>query len=479
VNRTAASIRALFALLTVLVMTAVEVVAAPLAGAGPAGRTPPSPNHPSVAGRPSAATRPTTVPSRRSSSPVAHVVATVHVARKAPAPAPTPVSPRPTATLKPAPVARPATPTTSTTVRPTTTTTTSTTTTSTTVTTVVLGTAGTSSSTDDASFSDGEPTAGPAMASLQAAPAKPLYPATGLLARARVVPSGSLGGLRYHVVGKGETVVSIAASYGIDPSVVRAANGIVADKLYVGARVMLEFPNPSFVRRSSAPAPTTTVRPSPTTTVKPVSGTTVTYKVVAGDTLSGIAKKTRTPLHVLLWLNTMTPSSKILPGKALLALPTAAAPAPPTTVRPSPTTTAPATTGTWTANLPTLRCPVKSKFMNDWGFPRSSGRFHEGTDMFAPNGTPIVAPANGTLKYAMNGLGGLTFSLTTDTGWVVYGAHLAARTPLTGRVAAGTVIGYVGTSGDAVGTPPHLHLGLRPVNGRMTNAYPVMKAACG
>lgn len=317
------------------------------------------------------------------------------------------------------------------------------------------------------------------MASLQAAPAKALYPATGLLARARVVPSGSLGGLRYHVVGKGETVVSIAKAYGLDPSVVRAANGVVADKLYVGARVMLEFPNPSFVRRTSAPAPTTTVRPAPTTTVKPGAPKVVQYRVVAGDTLSGIAKKTKTPLNVLLWLNSMTTRSKILPGKVLIALPSAAAPAPPTTVKPAPATTVPATTGTWAASLPTMRCPVKSKFMNDWGFPRSSGRFHEGTDMFAPNGTPIVAPANGTLKYAMNSLGGLTFSLTTDTGWVVYGAHLSARTPLTGRVAAGTVIGYVGTSGDAVGTPPHLHLGLRPVSGRMTNAYPVMKAACG
>ena len=458
-----------------MAMTVVEILVAPMAGAGTTGRPVPSPNHPSVAGRPATATSPTTVPPRRRSSTVAHVVATVHVVRKSPAPAPAPVSPRPPTTVQPAPVARPAAPTTSTTVRPTTTTTSS----STTTTTVVLSTTGTSSSADDSSFSDGPPTAGPGMASVQAAPAKPLYPATGLLARARVVPSGSLGGLRYHVVGKGETVVSIAKAYGLDPSVVRAANGVVAEKIYVGARLMLEFPNPSFVRRTSAPAPTTTVKPAPTTTVKPGAPKVVQYKVVAGDTLSGIAKKTRTPLKTLLWLNSMTATSKILPGKVLVALPPAAAPAPPTTARPAPTTTVPATTGTWAANLPTMRCPVKSKFMNDWGFPRSSGRFHEGTDMFAPNGTPIVAPANGTLKYAMNSLGGLTFSLTTDTGWVVYGAHLAARTPLTGRVAAGTVIGYVGTSGDAVGTPPHLHLGLRPVAGRMTNAYPVMKAACG
>ncbi len=481
VNRTAATIRAAFALLTVMAMTLVEVLVAPMAGAGTTGRPVPSPNHPSLGGRPAASTPPTTTPPARRPSTVAHVVATVRVVRKSPAPAPAkvvapaPASSRPPTTVRPAATARPTSSTTSTTAAPTTVRPTTTTTTV-----VVLSTpTASSSSADDASFSDAAPTAGPGRASVQAAPARALYPATGLLARARVVPSGSLGGLRYHVVGKGETVVSIAKAYGLDPSVVRAANGVVADKLYVSSRVMLEFPNPSFVRRTSAPAPTTTVRPAPTTTVKPAAGKTVNYKVVAGDTLSGIAKKTKTPLTTLLWLNKMTATSKILPGKVLIALPSAAAPAPPSAVKSSPTTTAPATTGTWTASLPTMRCPVKSKFMNDWGFPRSGGRFHEGTDLFAPNGTPIVAPANGTLKYSMNSLGGLTFSLTTDTGWVVYGAHLAARTPLTGRVAAGTVIGYVGTSGDAVGTPPHLHLGLRPVSGRMTNAYPVMKAACG
>jgi murein DD-endopeptidase MepM/ murein hydrolase activator NlpD len=455
-----------------MAMTVLEVLVAPMAGAG---KPAPSPNHPSLGGRPAAArTSPTTVPARRSSRPVAHVVATVRVVRTSPATTTTTVKPAARPAPQPPAAARPV----PTTVRPAATTTTAAPATTTT-TTVVLGALGSSSSTDDASFSDGEPTPGLGVASLKAAPAKPVYAATGLLARARVVPSGSLGGLRYHVVGRGETVVSIAKSYGLDPSVVRAANGVVADKLYVGARVMLEFPNPAYVRRSSATAPTTTVRPAPSTTVKQGPARTVSYKVVAGDTLSGIAKKTRTPLKTLLWLNSMTTTSKILPGKVLLALPSSSTPAPTTTVKPSPSPAAPATSGTWTANLPAMRCPVRSKFMNDWGFPRSGGRFHEGTDLFAPNGTPIVAPANGTLKYSMNSLGGLTFSLTTDSGWVVYGAHLSARTPLTGRVAAGTVIGYVGTSGDAVGTPPHLHLGLRPVSGRMTNAYPVMKAACG
>ena len=456
-----------------MVMTVVEVLVAPMAGAGTAGRTTPSPNHPSLGGQAAATTSPTAQRGHASTT-VGHIVATVHVVHPAPAPAAAPAAtPAARTVVKPAVPPRPTT----------TSTTTSTAVPSTTVapttTVYVIRTTGTSSGADDASFSDSEGGTS-AMASVQAAPAKPVNAATGLLARARVVPSGSLAGLRYHVVAKGDTVASIAKSYGIDPSVVRAANGVVAEKLYVGGRLMLEFPNPAFVRRTSAPAPTTTVRPAPTTTVPKTPGKTVPYTVVAGDTLSGIAKKTHTPLNTLLWLNKMTTTSKILPGRVMVTLPSAVS-SPTTTVKPSPTTTTtvPATTGTWAASLPTMRCPVKSKFMNDWGFPRSSGRFHEGTDMFAPTGTPIVAPANGTLKYAMNGLGGLTFSLATDSGWTVYGAHLSARTPLTGRVAAGTVIGYVGNSGDAAGGPPHLHLGLRPTTGRMSNPYPVMKAACG
>ena len=125
-------------------------------------------------------------------------------------------------------------------------------------------------------------------------------------------------------------------------------------------------------------------------------------------------------------------------------------------------------------------CPVPgSTFMNDWGFPRGSERFHEGTDLFAPMSTTIVAPVSGVVSFGSNGLGGTTFNISTADGWVFYGAHLSDTIGSGGQVAAGTPIGRVGNSGDAEGGDTHLHLMMRPAGGRPANAYPSVVAACG
>ena len=57
--------------------------------------------------------------------------------------------------------------------------------------------------------------------------------------------------------------------------------------------------------------------------------------------------------------------------------------------------------------------------------------------------------------------------------------HLGAHLGHGGKVAAGDVIGYVGNTGDAKGGAPHLHLEIRPLDGRPVNPYPVITAACG
>jgi hypothetical protein len=117
-------------------------------------------------------------------------------------------------------------------------------------------------------------------------------------------------------------------------------------------------------------------------------------------------------------------------------------------------------------------CPVAGPvdFTNTWGAARSGGRTHQGVDMFAAEGTPVVAVAAGTVEHYDNDLGGLSYRLTADDGTYYYGTHLSAYANVgAGPVAAGTVIGYVGRTGNAAGTPPHLHWEIHPA-GRGTPA---------
>jgi peptidoglycan LD-endopeptidase LytH len=125
-------------------------------------------------------------------------------------------------------------------------------------------------------------------------------------------------------------------------------------------------------------------------------------------------------------------------------------------------------------------CPVRGAlaFTNDWGQPRSEGRTHKGTDVFAAHGTPAVAIVSGTVSDASGGLGGISVDLKGDDGVRYYYAHLAAIA-LTGRVEAGEVLGAVGSTGNAAGGAPHLHFQLHPGGGEPVNPYPTLKVLCG
>ena len=109
-------------------------------------------------------------------------------------------------------------------------------------------------------------------------------------------------------------------------------------------------------------------------------------------------------------------------------------------------------------------CPVGQPraFGDDFGAPRYAGGFHlhMGNDILAPTGTPIYAPFDGFAYSSPNGLGGLAVWVRGSSG-SVYNAHLSRYGTL-GDVAAGTVIGYVGTSGDAQGGPAHDHFEWHP-----------------
>jgi hypothetical protein len=108
-----------------------------------------------------------------------------------------------------------------------------------------------------------------------------------------------------------------------------------------------------------------------------------------------------------------------------------------------------------------------SSFSDDFGAPRADTAWHHGNDIFAPTGAPILAVADGTLfLVGWNTVGGNRFWLRDLQGNEFYYAHLSAFSPLArdgAHVHAGDVIGFVGATGDAVGTPPHLHFEVHPV----------------
>jgi murein DD-endopeptidase MepM/ murein hydrolase activator NlpD len=107
-----------------------------------------------------------------------------------------------------------------------------------------------------------------------------------------------------------------------------------------------------------------------------------------------------------------------------------------------------------------------SSFTDDFGAGRASTGWHHGNDIFASLGAPILAVTDGTLfLVGWNGIGGNRLWLRDDDGNEYYYAHLSAFSPLAAdgvRVKAGDVVGFVGTSGDAEGTPPHLHFEIHP-----------------
>jgi murein DD-endopeptidase MepM/ murein hydrolase activator NlpD len=120
----------------------------------------------------------------------------------------------------------------------------------------------------------------------------------------------------------------------------------------------------------------------------------------------------------------------------------------------------------------------KRQIADTWGAPRGTGRKHEGQDIFAPKGTPILSATNGYIyKIGENNLGGQTVSVISAGGRVYYYAHLDKYAPgieVGDQVTTRSVLGYVGTTGNAVGTPPHLHFGVYTMSGAI-NPLPLLR----
>jgi murein DD-endopeptidase MepM/ murein hydrolase activator NlpD len=103
---------------------------------------------------------------------------------------------------------------------------------------------------------------------------------------------------------------------------------------------------------------------------------------------------------------------------------------------------------------------------HDFGNFRADTGFHEGSDLFAPAGTPLVAVQSGVLhNVGWNRLGGWRLWVEDEHGNWFYYAHLSAYSPIAkndAHVNAGDVIGFLGSTGDAQGGTPHLHFEIHP-----------------
>ncbi len=115
-----------------------------------------------------------------------------------------------------------------------------------------------------------------------------------------------------------------------------------------------------------------------------------------------------------------------------------------------------------------LLIPIQGLRVRDiadtWGDARSQGRSHEGTDIFAKRGTPVFSATKGyVMRVGTNTLGGNIVFVVGAGGVRYYYAHLdsSAKGIKVGTgVTTDTVIGFVGNTGNASGTPPHLHFGM-------------------
>ncbi len=127
--------------------------------------------------------------------------------------------------------------------------------------------------------------------------------------------------------------------------------------------------------------------------------------------------------------------------------------------------------------VPVYGVPL-SQIADTWGAARSEGRTHEGVDIFAGRGTPVFSSTVGYVTRVGFGERGGNFVFVTGPGNMrYYYAHfdrVADGMRVGTAVTTDTVLGFVGTTGNAETTPPHLHMGMYQRPGGAINPYPLL-----
>jgi murein DD-endopeptidase MepM/ murein hydrolase activator NlpD len=239
-------------------------------------------------------------------------------------------------------------------------------------------------------------------------------------------------GATHHVVRSGESLSTIGQRFGVPVATLAEWNGLPSVHMVMaGSRISVGGP----ASHAAAPA----------------SGGAGTHRIAPGETLSGIATRSGVSVVELARVNEITDPNRIVAGRTL-RLPGG---------------------GGW-------HCPVRgpARFVNDYGITKPSGRFHEGVDLYAERGTAVVAPVAGQVSHVIGHVAGLQFTLRGVDGNIYIGTHLDTL-GASGQVGAGDVLGTVGSTGNAVGTAPHLHFEIHEHGVRTLNPYQSLRAACG